>query len=172
MSLVVLFFFFKIWLQQLFFWGRKVRVLSRNSADKRPSRIFPSFRRLIAFGLWPQIKYNTHCYRCERGGEAGAFWDRQRNITLRKMLRILYCGTKKEVNSRNSVPNHSAEEKNAQNSVSWNKKRSKLSEFLSKAIDDFWGIWTNHFVKVRSVLRNWLFNGPRNASEWTLPSAE
>jgi hypothetical protein len=94
-----------------FLWGRKVLVLSRNSADKRPSRIFPSFRRLIAFGLWPQIKYNTHCYRCERGGEAGAFGDRQRNITLRKMLVILYCGTKIEANSWNSVPNHSVDEK-------------------------------------------------------------
>jgi hypothetical protein len=32
-------------------------------------------------------------------------------------------------NSRNSVPNHSEEEKNARNSIQWIKKRSKLSEF-------------------------------------------
>ncbi len=35
-------------------------------------------------------------------------------------------------NSRNSVPKHSAEDKNAQNSVTWNKNRSKLSEFRSE----------------------------------------
>ncbi len=35
-------------------------------------------------------------------------------------------------NSRNSVPSHSAEEKNARNSVTWDKKRIKLSEFHSK----------------------------------------
>jgi hypothetical protein len=32
-------------------------------------------------------------------------------------------------NSQNSVPNHSAEEKNARNSLPWNKNRSKLLEF-------------------------------------------
>jgi hypothetical protein len=37
-----------------------------------------------------------------------------------------------EENSRNSIPNHSAEEKKARNSVLWNKNRSKLSEFRSK----------------------------------------
>jgi hypothetical protein len=31
--------------------------------------------------------------------------------------------------SRNSIPNHSAEEKNARNFVLWNKNRSKVSEF-------------------------------------------
>jgi hypothetical protein len=41
----------------------------------------------------------------------------------------LFRGTE---NSRNPVPNHSAEQKNARNSVLWNKKRSKHSEFLSK----------------------------------------
>jgi hypothetical protein len=35
-------------------------------------------------------------------------------------------------NSRNSVPNHSSEEKNAWNSVLWNKNRSKFSEFRSE----------------------------------------
>jgi hypothetical protein len=41
----------------------------------------------------------------------------------------LFRGTE---NSRNSVPNRSAEEKNARNSVPWNNIRSKLSEFCSK----------------------------------------
>jgi len=45
----------------------------------------------------------------------------------KKMHGILYSGTKIEANPRNSVPNHSAEEKNSRNSVLWNKK-SKLSE--------------------------------------------
>jgi hypothetical protein len=35
-------------------------------------------------------------------------------------------------NFRNSVPNRPAEEKNARNSVPWNKNRSKLSEFCSE----------------------------------------
>ncbi len=38
----------------------------------------------------------------------------------------LFLGTE---NSRNSIPNHFAEEKNAQNSVPWNKNRSELLEF-------------------------------------------
>jgi hypothetical protein len=41
----------------------------------------------------------------------------------------LFRGTE---NSRNSVPNHSAEEKNTRNFVTWNKNRSKLSEFCSE----------------------------------------
>jgi hypothetical protein len=53
------------------------------------------------------------------------------------MLRILFSGTKIEENPWNSVPNHSAEEKNVRNSVPWNKNRSKLSEFRSEAFDDF-----------------------------------
>jgi hypothetical protein len=48
------------------------------------------------------------------------------------MLGILYRGTKIESNSRNSVPNHSPQEKNARNSVPWNKNRSKLSELHSE----------------------------------------
>jgi hypothetical protein len=50
----------------------------------------------------------------------------------RKMLGILYHGTKIEANSRNSVLNHSAEEKTTRNSVSWNKNRSKHLEFCSE----------------------------------------
>jgi hypothetical protein len=50
----------------------------------------------------------------------------------RKMLGILYHGTKIEANSRNSGPNHSSEEKTPRNSVTWNKNRSKLSEFRSE----------------------------------------
>ncbi len=45
----------------------------------------------------------------------------------RKMLEIFYSGTKIEANSRNFIPNHSAEEKNARNSVSCNKNRSNFS---------------------------------------------
>ncbi len=41
----------------------------------------------------------------------------------------LFRGTE---NSRNSVPNRSAENKNARNSVPWNKNWSKLSEFHSE----------------------------------------
>ncbi len=41
----------------------------------------------------------------------------------------LFRGTE---NSRNSVPNRSTEEKNARNSVPWNKNRRKLSEFRSE----------------------------------------
>ncbi len=41
----------------------------------------------------------------------------------------LFRGTE---NSRNSIPNHSAEEKNAQNSAPWNKNISKLSIFRSE----------------------------------------
>ncbi len=41
----------------------------------------------------------------------------------------LFRGTE---NSRNSIPNRSIEEKNARNSVPWNKNRSKLSEFRSE----------------------------------------
>ncbi len=51
----------------------------------------------------------------------------------RKRLGILYHGPRIEANSRNSVPNHSAEEKSTRNSVPWNKKRSKLSESGSEA---------------------------------------
>jgi hypothetical protein len=58
-----------------------------------------------------------------------------RTITWkRKMPGILYSGTKIEANSRNSILNHSAEEKNARNSVPCNKNRSKLSEFHSEPI--------------------------------------
>ncbi len=45
------------------------------------------------------------------------------------MLRILYCRTKIEANSQNSVLNQSAEEKTTRNSVPWNKNRSKRFEF-------------------------------------------
>jgi hypothetical protein len=41
----------------------------------------------------------------------------------------LFLGTG---NSRNSVQNHSAEEKNVWNSVTWNKNRTKFSELYSK----------------------------------------
>ncbi len=39
-------------------------------------------------------------------------------------------------NSRNSVPNHSAEEKKSRNSVPWNKNRSKLSKFLNHSPEE------------------------------------
>jgi hypothetical protein len=42
------------------------------------------------------------------------------------MLRLPYQGTKIEANSRNSVPNHSVEEK----TTLWNKNRNKLLEFF------------------------------------------
>jgi hypothetical protein len=49
-----------------------------------------------------------------------------------KCSEFCFCGTKIETNSRNSVPNHSTEEKNARNSVFVEQKRNKLSEFRSK----------------------------------------
>jgi hypothetical protein len=52
----------------------------------------------------------------------------------RKMLKILCSATEIEAISRNSVPNRSVEEKNAQNSVPCIKNRSKLSEFRSEPI--------------------------------------
>jgi hypothetical protein len=52
------------------------------------------------------------------------------------MLRILYHGTIIEANFRNSVLNHSPEEKTIRNSVPWNKNRNKLSEFRSKTFSD------------------------------------
>ena len=52
----------------------------------------------------------------------------------RKMLGILYHGTKIEANSRNFVRNHSAEEKTTRNSVPWNKNRSKLSEIVPEYV--------------------------------------
>ncbi len=48
------------------------------------------------------------------------------------MLGILNHGTKLEVNARNSILNHSAEEKTTRNSVTCNKIRSKHLEFCSK----------------------------------------
>jgi hypothetical protein len=49
-----------------------------------------------------------------------------------KQLGTLFHGTK-IANTWNSVPNHSAEEKTSRNSMLWNKNKSKLSEFRSKA---------------------------------------
>jgi hypothetical protein len=50
-----------------------------------------------------------------------------------KMLGIPWRGTKIEANSRNFVLNHSPEEKKTtQNSIPWNEKRSKLSDFCSE----------------------------------------
>ena len=53
-------------------------------------------------------------------------------------------------NSRNSVPNRSAEEKNARISVPWNKNRSKLLEFRSEAC-----LGQKHAVY--SVCWSWIF---------------
>ncbi len=50
----------------------------------------------------------------------------------RKQLGIPFRGTKLEASSRNFLPNSSAEEKTTRNSVLWNIKRSKLSEFHSE----------------------------------------
>jgi hypothetical protein len=50
----------------------------------------------------------------------------------RKMRVILYHGSKLEANARNSVLNHSSEEKTTRNSVPWNKNISKYLESCSK----------------------------------------
>jgi hypothetical protein len=55
------------------------------------------------------------------------------NLQRRKKLGILYRRTKIEANSRNFDSNHSTADKPTRNSVPWNKKRSKLSEFRSEA---------------------------------------
>ncbi len=103
----------------------------------------------------------------------------------RKKARNSVPWRKIEANSRNSVTNHSVEEKPTRNSVPWNKQRSKLSEFRSEAylgqkhtVKSVW--WSRIFCKAnffhvlpfRSELRNWLFCKPRNASEWPLSSTE
>jgi hypothetical protein len=49
----------------------------------------------------------------------------------RKMLGILYHGTKLEANAWNSILNHSTEEKTTRNSVPWNKNISKHLELFS-----------------------------------------
>ncbi len=54
--------------------------------------------------------------------------NRLNNWFVRTKFR-LFRGTE---NSCNSVTNHSAQEKNARNSVPWNKNRSKLSEYRSE----------------------------------------
>jgi hypothetical protein len=91
----------------------------------------------------------------------------------RKMLRILYHGTKIEANSGNSVLNHSAEQKtlgipyclefrSGQKypvySVCWSRIFC-ISNFL-------------HAIFFRSEPQNWLFRKPRNALEWALSSTE
>jgi hypothetical protein len=48
------------------------------------------------------------------------------------MLGFLNHGTKLEANARNSVPNHSAEEKTTRNSVPRNKNISRHMEFCSE----------------------------------------
>ncbi len=50
----------------------------------------------------------------------------------RKLLVILYHGTKLEANARNSVLSHSSEEKTTLNSIPWNKNISKYLESCSK----------------------------------------
>jgi hypothetical protein len=55
----------------------------------------------------------------------------------RKQLRILFLKTKIEANSRNSVPNHSAEEKPTRNSVPWNKISSHLRLLLIANLLEF-----------------------------------
>jgi hypothetical protein len=50
------------------------------------------------------------------------------------MLGILYHGTKLEANARNSILNHSAEEKTTRNSVPWNKNISKDLKILFRTI--------------------------------------
>jgi hypothetical protein len=93
----------------------------------------------------------------------------------RKMLGILDWGTKIEENSRNFIlkPFHGRDA--TRNSVLWNKKRSKLSEFCSEAFCQrkqasnsvcwsriFCKTDIFHVIPFRSELRNRLFREPRN----------
>ncbi len=80
------------------------------------------------------------------------------------MLGIPYRETNIEANSRNSVPNHSAEEKTTQNSVPWNKNRSKLKHFTEENMLSILLFWL--FCKTNFCSRNSL---RFTASEWTLP---
>jgi hypothetical protein len=84
------------------------------------------------------------------------------------MLGILYCGIKIEVNTWNSVPNHSAEDETTRNSVLWNKNRSILSEFRSDAGENTLPILfagAEFFVKLIFSCNS----VPFRASELTLP---
>jgi hypothetical protein len=93
-------------------------------------------------------------------------------------LGIPFRGTKIEANSRNSVPNHSVEEKPTRNKT----RQANILKIVSEKTT--FDVQTNHFVKLlcccsvklffsaefhsvpfRSELRNWLFRGTRNASE-------
>ncbi len=101
----------------------------------------------------------------------------------------LFRGTKIDANSRNSVPNDSAEENTTRNSFPWKKKIEINSQNAVWTIP--WKRNQHHFVKLfcccfvklifsaefhsvlfRSELRNWLFRGTRNASDWVLSSKE
>jgi hypothetical protein len=53
------------------------------------------------------------------------------------MFGIMYRGTEIEANTRNSVPNHSAEEKPTRNSVPWKKNSSNLRLLLIANLSEF-----------------------------------
>jgi hypothetical protein len=85
----------------------------------------------------------------------------------RKQLGIPFCGTKIEANSRNSVPNHFAEEKTTQNKM-WQLKIS--NRYGQIILLNYFGcfvkeIFSRNSVPPCSELRNWLFlelGMPRN----------
>ncbi len=83
----------------------------------------------------------------------------------RKQLWIPFRGTKLEASSRNFLRNSSAAEKTTRNSVTWNKNRSKLSEFRSE-------LWPEKLCKFRktSFFRGIPFHSVLfRASELALP---
>ncbi len=70
-------------------------------------------------------------------------WNRQNSCFVSGEFR-LFRGTE---NFRNSVPNHSTEEKNARPGLPWNKNRNNLSEFCSAQIARIF------FINPRSACR-------------------
>jgi hypothetical protein len=96
---------------------------------------------LVCSGGFPAVPAEFRLFRRNSGcsAELKTLGIPFRTVSLkRKMLGILYSGTKIEANSWNSIPNHSVEEKTTRNSVP-----KHLTTFE---------VQTNHFVKLF-----WLF---------------
>ncbi len=103
----------------------------------------------------------------------------QNILRKRKQLRISFSGTKIKANFREFCSEAFCGRKQALNSVFWNFCFESLpsnaaSENFKNSVwkDDFWGTDKFRLIPFRSVLRNWLFRGPRNASGWALSSPE
>jgi hypothetical protein len=92
--------------------------------------------------------------------------------------KFLFVQQKIKTNSLNAIPNHSAGEKPIL-SKTWQTKILKIVSEKTTFVKLFCCCFVKlissaefHSVPFRSELRNWLFRGTRNASEWVLSSAE